>query len=77
MCFNGQHVLKVPVSISWTIIDYSKVTNVDTTSKSYIPPSILVKIVLVHFRNTSSTFSPVSALVSRKDSSVLETHKKV
>ena len=35
-----------------------------------IPPSILERIVLVHLRKTSSTFSPVKALVSRNDSSI-------
>ena len=34
-----------------------------------VPPSILVRIVLVHLRKTSSTFSPVRALVSRNDNS--------
>ena len=42
----------------------------------HIPPSILVKIVLVHLRKTSSTFSPVSALVSRKDSSTHNTGRE-
>lgn len=46
-------------------------TGMTLCSVSYIiPPSIFVRIVLVHFRNTSSTFSPVSALVSRKASSI-------
>ncbi len=35
----------------------------------HVPASILVRMVLVHLRKTSSTFSPVRALVSRKDSS--------
>ena len=39
------------------------------TNNYCLPPSIFVRIVLVHFRNTSSTFSPVRALVSRKVSS--------
>jgi hypothetical protein len=35
-----------------------------------IPVSIFARIVLEHFRNASSTFSPVLALVSRNISSV-------
>ena len=48
--------------------------NIGTSNKQLlqaatVPPSILVRIVLVHLRKTSSTFSPVSALVSRNDNS--------
>lgn len=38
-------------------------------SGSNSPVSILAKIVLEHFKNASSTFSPVFALVSRNISS--------
>ena len=41
-----------------------------------IPASIFVRMVLVHFRNTSSTFSPVRALVSMKESSVTHNTQK-
>lgn len=40
-----------------------------TRSGSNSPASILARIVFEHFRNASSTFSPVLALVSRKISS--------
>ena len=55
---------------SFFLLLRSRITSGMHSTTISLPASILVRMVLVHLRNTSSTFSPVRALVSRNDSSV-------